>query len=1026
MNSLLARLLMVVAIALVPVLAFQGYTEADARRVRQQLMEEEALRLVHLVSFEQQRIIDGAEQVLDVIGGAPAVQDNTLPLCQRLLANLLRQSPRYAFAAVIGLDGHVVCSPDPANIGVDLSDRPYFQNAMRSGDTAIGEYVVGRGSGKPSIGIAKPYRNRDGTIAGVVEVSLDLRWLGEQLAGLALPPGGSARVADHNGIILARHTDNARYIGQPILAENRFTLEGNEIAVRAAHGFDGRTFLVAYAPPDAVRNGLAVLVGLDPEVSFAAITRANRTGLWLIVAGGGLALVLTGLVGHRLIRRPVTQLLNAAADWRTGALTVRTRLPKDSSEFGRLGIALDEMATALETRERALRTALESTTDYVMVIDDHWCLTYVNGSAKTYIGDRDVIGQPFWEVFPHLAGTALAECCRTAMERRLPGRIEMRSERTLRYFDTNVYPSDGGVTLYARDVTEARRVAAALQESETRLQLAKEAAGFGVWDWDMTADTMVWSEQNWRLYGRTPREQGPDKEVWRSWLHTADRDRVIAGHAAARDDPGRALDCEFRVVWPDGTVHWLSRKGTVVCDASGKPIRMVGLNMDITASRETEDALRRMSSDLEQRVIEEVAAREAAQARAAQAERMQALGQLAGGIAHDFNNVLQVVSGAISLIARRAPGDAAMRRLTKIADEATERGASITRRLLAFGRRDDLHVETLDVADLLRGLHEMLSHTLGASIAVQVRMGSNLCPIMADRRQLETVLVNLATNARDAMPGGGRLILSADIETMPDAAPGHSPTLAPGLYVRLSVTDTGTGMDAETLARAREPFFTTKTLGAGTGLGLSMAQGFAEQSDGALSIDSHPGEGTTVTLWLPRAQGDLVAQTPSSQTATSPVTEPASHGRILLVDDESMVREVLTEFLEDAGYVVMAAADGMQALALLDTGPAIAAVVTDLSMPGMDGLAVIRAAQERYPSLPAVLLTGYAGEDAAMALGTSIAGPVSLLRKPIRSVELLDSLAAMLAARRDTETVTRSPSRSVRDRKATPIRPVMR
>jgi CheY-like chemotaxis protein len=331
------------------------------------------------------------------------------------------------------------------------------------------------------------------------------------------------------------------------------------------------------------------------------------------------------------------------------------------------------------------------------------------------------------------------------------------------------------------------------------------------------------------------------------------------------------------------------------------------------------------------------------------------------------------------------------------------------------------------VADLLRGLHEMLSHTLGAGIAVQVRMGSNLCPIMADRRQLETVLVNLATNARDAMPGGGRLILSADIETMPDAAPRHSPTLAPGLYVRLSVTDTGTGMDAETLARAREPFFTTKTLGAGTGLGLSMAQGFVEQSDGTLSIDSHPGEGTTVTLWLPRAQGDFVAQTPALlQTAALPVTEPASRGRILLVDDESMVREVLTDFLEDAGYVVMAAADGMQALALLDTGPAIAALVTDLSMPGMDGLAVIRAAQERYPSLPAVLLTGYAGEDAAMALGTSITGPVSLLRKPIRSVELLDSLSAMLAAKRDTETVTRSPSRSVRDRKGTPIRPVMR
>jgi signal transduction histidine kinase len=523
-------------------------------------------------------------------------------------------------------------------------------------------------------------------------------------------------------------------------------------------------------------------------------------------------------------------------------------------------------------------------------------------------------------LFRHLIGTALDKCRRTATERRLPGRTEIPSAHTHRYFETNVYPSDGGMTLYARDVTEQRRIAAALRQSETLLQLAKEAAGFGVWDWDLIAGTMVWTEQNWRLHGQTPRGEGPAKALWQSWLHTADHDRVVAVFEAAHDDAERSLDVEFRVVWPDATVHRLSHKGSVVRDVDGKPVRIVGLLLETTAAGATEAAHRRLSTGPEQRVIEEAAC-ETAQSRTAQAERLQALGELAGGIAHDFNNVLQAVSGAVSLIERRASGDPAIRRLAKLAHEAAERGASITRRLLAFGRGGALQIETLDVADLLRGLHEVLSCTLGAGIAVQLRLGSHLRPITADRRQLETVLVNLAINARDAMPGGGRLILSADVEPMPDAASAHPVGLGAGPLVRLTVTDTGSGMDADVLARAREPFFTTKKVGVGTGLGLSMAQDFAEQSGGAMGIESSPGEGTTVTLWLPSGEANAITPAPSLLPVCAvPVAAPGSRGRILLVDDDSAIRENLTEYLEQAGYRVAAAANGTEALALLDTG----------------------------------------------------------------------------------------------------------
>jgi PAS domain S-box-containing protein len=1001
-NNLLARLLMVVAVALVPTLAFQAYTETDARHVRQELVQEEALRLVHSVASEQQMIIEGADQVLGAISGAPSVQDNIPQHCQRLLGNLLQTSPRYAAATVIGLDGGIRCAPDPAMIGLEAADRANFQDALRSGGIAIGEFSHSLPSGNQTIQIARPFKDRDGIVAGVVQVSLSLPWLGEQLGRLPLPPGASAIVVDRNGIILARNAESARFAGRPMLAEHRFALEGTAPAVKAVRGGDGKTLIVAHSPLGASPSGLAIAVAVQPEITFATVTLANRTGLILIVAGCGLALVLTGVAGQRLIRRPVNQLLEAAANWRSGALDARTRLPKDKSEFGRLGIAFDEMAEALEARERALRAALESTTDYVMVIDGHWRFTYLNKHARDFLGGRDLIGQLFWNISPRLGGTALDECCQVAMIDRQSSMIETHHEHTHAHFETNAYPSEGGVTLFVRNVTEERRIIVALRASEARLELAREAAGFGIWDWDIISGPMVWSPQNWRLYGQTPRAKGPDTALWHTWIYPDDRDRVIAAQAAALGDPDRPLDIEYRVVRPDGAVRWLLRKGTVVRDADGEPIRMVGLNMDITVRRETEAALRRLSSDLEQRVIEEVAAREAAQIRAAQAERMQALGQLAGGIAHDFNNVLQAVSGAMALIERRASDDIAIRRLTRLAGEAADRGASITRRLLAFGRRGDLHVEPVDVADLLHGLHDVLGHTLGAGITVQIKLGGDLHPVMADRRQLETVMVNLATNARDAMPGGGPLILSAKMETVPAASQMHPAALAPGSYVRLTVTDTGIGMDPATLARACEPFFTTKPIGVGTGLGLPMAQGFAEQSGGTLSIESRPGEGTTVTLWLPHAAGAVAA--PAWQRSPKIVpraTALESLGRILVVDDERMIRETLTQYLEDAGYQVVVAADGTEALALLETGPPITALVTDLSMPGMDGLAVIRTAQERFPSMPAVLLTGYAGDDAALALGISTAGTISLLRKPVDEVKLLDRLSAMLAVKRD-------------------------
>lgn len=415
------------------------------------------------------------------------------------------------------------------------------------------------------------------------------------------------------------------------------------------------------------------------------------------------------------------------------------------------------------------------------------------------------------------------------------------------------------------------------------------------------------------------------------------------------------------------------------------------------ALRQDKGQLRKANATLETLVAEEVAAREAAQARLAMAQRLQALGQLAGGVAHDFNNLLQAVSSGTRLLYQRAGDPDAVKRLAAIVGDAADRGAAVTRRLLAFAQRSELTAEPLDAAQVLAALHEVLARTLGDATEVHVDVQAGLPPVLADRDQLEIVLVHLATNARDAMqPGGGVLTLSATSRAIsPEDAVAEE--LAPGRYVCVRILDTGAGMDAPTLARAVEPFFTTKPVGKGTGLGLAMARGFAEQSGGALSINSVVGVGTTILLWLPQAEDSRrpvpVDRTQGLRRDSAAKTRTP---RILLVDDDQAVRELLAEELVGRDFHVEQAENGASALDHFGHGEAVDLLVTDLSMPGMNGLALITAVQQRRPGLPAILLTGYAGENVSFAANDAGSAPYTLLRKPVRAVQLSDCIANLL------------------------------
>jgi signal transduction histidine kinase/CheY-like chemotaxis protein len=392
-------------------------------------------------------------------------------------------------------------------------------------------------------------------------------------------------------------------------------------------------------------------------------------------------------------------------------------------------------------------------------------------------------------------------------------------------------------------------------------------------------------------------------------------------------------------------------------------------------------------------VRREVAAREEAQAQAAHAERMTALGELAGGIAHDVNNILQVVSGGAARIERRADEAEEVLRQARRIQDAVERGSTISRRLLAFARRDALRAEAIDAAALLTELGELLAPAVGPAIRVRVDAARAAGRLLADRSQLETVLLNLATNARDAMPDGGELTISAASTVLAH----DSEALRPGRYVRIAVADTGTGIAPDTLPRVAEPFFTTKPKGSGTGLGLSMAKTFVEQSGGALAISSEPGLGTMVSLWLPQAEAGL------AEPAGRPPREPGPRGpvgagrRVLVVDDDALIREGLMGSLQDAGFVALGAENAERALAQLDAGHDIDALVTDFSMPGMSGVELIHEVHARRPRLPTILLTGHLSDQASEAFHRFRAEPFALLYKPMPPARVAQRLAEIMA-----------------------------
>jgi signal transduction histidine kinase/HAMP domain-containing protein len=819
--TILSRLFLLVAVALLPAIAVQVYNELHLRRAREVEVQNQALSLAKLAAAEQQQIVQGIHQTLIGLSELPAIKAKDTQGCNAYLSKIKQRYPGFISIIIVDMNGSSFCDTSSDHKPSTAAGRSYFANVLKTGEFTVGEFAIGRVTGRNVLHFALPFYDDDSRMGGIVIAALSLDWLADHIARKGIPAGAALAITDRNGTYLARYPDNSRLVGKKMRGDKYLNLDQRgAVDILDINGVER---IVGYSTLSADSGGLFVGYSVDKAQAFAGIQNRTRRDILLIVLSTSLVLVLTSLGARRFIHRPLGQLVDAANQWRLGEYSRRLEI-RDKSEIARVADAFNTMADALEHRERELSEAkeraedaaariamiFESTTDSVITVDRDCRISFFNQRAWAQIAEgRKLIGMKLQEAFLDAAGTEIISRFREAMSDQRPVSFEALRPRCGVWYALNAFPSSEGLAIFFRDITEHKHAVEARRLTEEQLQ---------------------------------------------------------------------------------------------------------------------------------------------------QSQKMESVGQLTGGIAHDFNNLLAVVSGNLERIEEEAVNTGRVRQFAAAARRAADRGAKLTAQLLAFSRRQRLHPKLVSANELISEFQELIRQAVGRACEVKLRTDEQLWLCHLDPSLLETALLNLALNGRDAMPDGGVLeIETRNLVLDEEAVAG----CVPGSYVRLSVTDNGRGMPPEVRDRVFEPFFTTKEVGKGTGLGLSMVYGFVRQSDGHVTIESAPGAGTTVALYLPRA-----TQMPDAEVeAIQAEAILGGSEQILVVEDNEDLLEVTSETLTTFGYRVLCARNGAEAIRILESGQEIELLFSDVVMPsGMNGVELAREARRLSKGIKILLTSGYPGD----------------------------------------------------------------
>jgi PAS domain S-box-containing protein len=632
---------------------------------------------------------------------------------------------------------------------------------------------------------------------------------------------------------------------------------------------------------------------------------------------------------------------------------------------------------ASATADGRYRLLVESIDDYaIYMIDPHGNVANWNAGAQRFKGysPEEIIGKNFSQFYTEADRTAGVPQRNLAIAAK-HGRFEEEGWRVRKDGTTfwanvvidRILDEQGQLVGFAkitRDLTERKKQDDALRASEEQFRLlVKSVTDYALYMLDPEGHVASWNAGAFRIKGYQEAEI-----LGRHFSDFYTDEERRSGEPARNLRIAREKGSVEREGWrvrKDGSRFWAHVVIDAIHNENGELIGFAKVTRDSSERRKAQKEL------------------EAAREALFQAQKMEAIGQLTGGIAHDFNNLLMAVLGSLEIVSKRLPADPRITPFIENAIQGAQRGAALTQRMLTFARRQDLQVSAVDVGETVRGMEEIMDRALGPGILVATRLGRDLPPARTDKAQLESALLNLAVNARDAMPNGGPLVIATEYKVLP---PRGLHRLKPGGYIVLSVTDAGEGMDEETLAKATEPFFTTKGVGKGTGLGLSMVHGLAEQSGGGLVLQSQAGVGTTAELWLPVSVTEAPEQPVGARPAVSGEFVPK---RILVVDDDALVLMNSVAMTEELGHTVFEAMSAQEALGILRVQE-IDIVITDYAMPRMTGGELAMAIAREWPDVKVIIATGYAD------IPNEEEGKLIRLGKPFWSHELKQAIESVV------------------------------
>jgi PAS domain S-box-containing protein len=868
----------------------------------------------------------------------------------RFLLRLTKEAPEIAAAFVADQDGELQALsrryPAPARseampTSANVRDRPYFAAARDRGGIVVFGPFTGRVSGEPIFNVARRLEGPDGSFRGVAVLVVSPKYVTRFWQGV-VSPGDTVSLVREDGTVLARYPEVPVRPEAPARFSNRtmsrFRETGAGLISAPASVIDGIARTIGYRK--LPQTGLYVAYAVDERNVLREWYRtfAAFAGLATLAAA---ALLLASFAVIRRARGEAAALAQAQA----AAAALRVSEESQRALFRNAPIAMH----ALDVEGS------------ILDVNDAW-IRLLGYAREDVVGRRIATLQPeqqrgFDEVWAELlAGGSVRN-----VERRFLHRNGERVETVVSsMIERDASRGSVRAISVVEDVTARRRAEETARRERQFSELLVESSEEGIVALDRELRYTVWNPYMEAVSG-IPRETLLGRHILEVLPHLADTPIEASWRAALSGRRSTLRDWRYR--YPQsGREGYFDQAFAPLHGGDGEIVGAIAFIRDITERRRIEEELR-------------------------QSQKMEAVGQLTGGIAHDFNNLLTSVIGNLEMLESELVSERG-RKLLRAAARGAERGADLTKRLLAFSRRQQLAPSAIDLNRLLQGMRDMLARTLGGTVAVRIDLGSELWPAIGDATQIELAVLNLAVNARDAMPYGGTLTLATRNETV--AAAGDA-ELGPGDYVVVAVSDTGTGMTEDVKARAFEPFYTTKEVGKGTGLGLSQVYGVARQLGGSVRLRSEPGEGTVVEVWLPRSREPV--QVAEAAGAAAGAAGLAAASTVLVVDDDPDVRETTVAALRGHGFEVIEASSGAAGLRVVETGQPIDLLVVDFAMPGMDGIRFADEARVRRPDLRVLFVTGNAEASAfAPRAGDGV------LLKPFRLADLAARVTELLAA----------------------------